>query len=77
MIGTRGHDITDKGSAEELASRLELQEFESVQLVAYKSIQGVSEKAGYLTPGVAHKIGQAFKKTQHSYWAYWELFLIF
>lgn len=62
MIGTRGHDISDKGSAEELASRLELQEFESVQLVAYKSIKGVSEKAGYLTPGAAHKIGQAFKK---------------
>ena len=62
MIGTRGHDIADKGSAEELASRLELQEFESVQLVAYKSIEGISDQAGYLTPGAAHKIGQAFKK---------------
>ncbi len=62
MIGTRGHDIAENVSAEDLAARLELQGLESVQLVAYKSIEGVSDTAGFLSAGKAFKIGQAFKK---------------
>ena len=62
MIGTRGHDIGGMMAPEELAKAMAEQGFDAVQLVAYRSIKGVSEESGYLTPGLAHKIGHAFDK---------------
>ncbi len=60
MIGTRGHDIGGIMSPEDLAQAMAEQGFEAVQLVAYRSIEGVSEESGYLTPGLAYKVGRAF-----------------
>lgn len=61
MIGTRGHDIGKK-SAEELAEEMKNKGFESIQLVAYKCIEGISEKSGHLTPALAYKVGHEFNK---------------
>lgn len=62
MIGTRGHDIGGMMSPEVLAQAMAEQGFEAVQLVAYRSIMGVSEESGYLTPGLAYKVGHAFNQ---------------
>lgn len=61
MIGVRGHDI-GKMSAELLAETLVQRGFESIQLVTYKSIDGISAHPGYLTPGLAFSIGKEFDK---------------
>lgn len=62
MIGTRGHDIAENVSAEVLASQMEKAGFKTVQLVAYKSIEGVADQGGHLSSAKAFEIGQAFKK---------------
>lgn len=61
MIGTRGHDIGLKSTAE-LAQDMQDAGFEAVQMVAYKCIKGVSDKAGYLSPGLAYSISHEFDK---------------
>lgn len=61
MIGTRGHDI-GKMSAEALAQTMQDKGFRSIQLVAYKSINGISDKSGCLSPGLAYKVGHEFDK---------------
>ncbi|MGL1891281.1 MAG: sugar phosphate isomerase/epimerase [Spirochaetaceae bacterium] len=63
MIGTRGHDInTGTTSARALAQEMLDAGMEAVQLVVYKSIKGVSEKPGCLSPGLAWSIGREFEK---------------
>lgn len=62
MIGARGHDIGNAMSAENLAQKMSDMGFEAVQLVAYKAIEGISNKAGFLSPGLAYKIAQEFHK---------------
>ena len=61
MIGTRGHDIGLK-SAAALAQDMQDAGFQAVQMVAYKCIEGVSDKAGHMTPGLANSIGREFDK---------------
>lgn len=61
MIGTRGHDIGCK-SAAELAQDMQDVGLEAVQMVPYKCIDGLSDKAGHLSPGLAYSISHEFDK---------------
>ncbi len=62
MLGARGHDINGIDHPEVLASKLAEGSFDCVQLVAYKSIEGIKESAGCLTPALAYKVGKALEK---------------
>lgn len=63
MIGTRGHDVGDGlGCAAVLARDMQEAGFEAVQLVAYRSIEGATEKPGCLSSGFAWRIGREFEK---------------
>ncbi len=62
IIGTRGHDLGGVMSAEALAKTAKEKGIESVQLVAYRSLDGVGEAPGFLSHGYAQKVGKAFDK---------------
>lgn len=63
MIGTRGHDLGGKMTALELATLAKEKGLDSIQLVLYRSIQGVEEDFGFLSSCFARKIGSGFIKS--------------
>ena len=62
MIGTRGHDLGGRMSAQSLAALARKADLDSVQLVAYRSLKGIGEEPGFLTHGYAEKVKSAFLK---------------
>lgn len=61
LIGTRGHDIAAANAAD-LALQMQAKGLEAVQLVAYRSIPGIGEEPGYISPALAWSIGNEFAK---------------
>lgn len=62
MIGTRGHDIAVHTNPADLAEKMQGAGFDSVQLVAYRSIKGIPETPGHLSSGLAYSISHEFDK---------------
>jgi L-ribulose-5-phosphate 3-epimerase len=61
LIGTRGHDIDAAGAAK-LAEKMQKEGLEAIQLVAYRSIPGIGEAPGSLSPALAWSISREFEK---------------
>jgi len=61
LIGTRGHDITASNAAD-LADKMQKEGLEAVQLVAYRSIPGIGEAPGSLSPSLAWSISREFEQ---------------
>jgi sugar phosphate isomerase/epimerase len=62
LIGVRGHDISSVTSADLLAVKIKKSHFDAVQLVAYKSIQGIGEKSGQLCRNVVDSVRKPFER---------------
>jgi L-ribulose-5-phosphate 3-epimerase len=60
-LGARAHDF-GKLPADELAGKIAARGLTSVQLALGKAIAGVDLAPGFLSPGLAHHIGQAFNR---------------
>jgi len=61
MIGTRGHDLGGFMSAGTLAKKAKDRGLGSIQLVTYRSIEGVEAKAGFMSHGFAQQINRVFQ----------------
>lgn len=60
-IGIRAHDM-GKLPLEKLVGKISGRNFSGVQLALSKAIDGVNSDLGALNPGMAHYIGQAFRR---------------
>jgi sugar phosphate isomerase/epimerase len=61
-IGVRGHDF-GRNSLELLISKIKNKGFDSIQLALPKALEGFNTGLGSLNPGMAHYIGEAFRKS--------------
>jgi sugar phosphate isomerase/epimerase len=61
MLGARAHDF-GRLPAGELARKIAAKGLTSVQLAVAKAIAGVELAPGFLSPGLAHHVGQAFHR---------------
>ena len=61
MLGARAHDF-GRLPAEELARKIAARGLTCVQLAVAKAIAGVELAPGFLSPGLAHHVGQAFHR---------------
>ena len=59
MLGARAHDF-GKLPADELARKIAARGLTGVQLALGKAIAGIEVAPGFLSPGLAHHVGQAF-----------------
>lgn len=60
-IGIRAHDF-GKQSLETLVPKISNKNFTSIQLALAKALDGINSSLGCLSPGLAHYIGNEFKK---------------
>lgn len=62
-IGVRAHDF-GKGTAEELAKKIEEKNASCIQLALAKAISGLNTAPGTLNPGLAHYLRETFGRHQ-------------